>query len=654
MANKDDIARLAKQLLSECLVFKQPRMEQIVKSLDAYQNKVPLAPKGYKMIPIPVMSGYVSTLLAKIDDPVRLRFQGTKQADWLAAQRLTSLWEIDKSEQKANYNQVDRWVKKNAIFSGIGAYKVYSESDPEYAHHLEPIDYFDLIFEPTGGGDIQKHLYCGQQNIYRTKSELQAGADEGRYDANKVAEIVNMTEEKRLAIDQNTEQLKQSRYRIINLDPKNTVSQGDSVYNMAEMYLRYKDGQDWYVFFEQQTGIWVNCVPLKEKFKSGRRPIVVWQIDEDANTLLCKAPADDILPIHDAIRICINDALNNVTKRTYAQRAFDKDMVIDAAMLRFSKDGIIPMDTKNGTRALSSGIFTFDTPDTTQISLNIVTFLDNFLGTKTGITPATQGTSDDEKVGIYYGNMQQVADRIGLTNKSYKKCHTDIGIRYIDGVREHLTDKVAVKILGQTDVEYCVKDDAEPDYDIIVESSTEAERVREITVKQKREILSAISGNQTLVGLVNPKKVLEELLLTGGWDMGEVKEFMDVDFYGQKKVLSLAASAAQSIKENKKPNDYKQADGLFVEHFAQTCDELNLNPKQKTIAEDYARRHLEYAKENIMRKALLDVQKKEMEAMNQIPLIPNMQPQPAQPALMPIKPQEMPMEGQEMGIEANV
>lgn len=633
----NQIANVAKQQYESCLMFKQPRMEEIAKSIDAYYNRVPLAPKGYRQVPVPVMSGYVNTLQAKIDDPVRLKFTPSKTADYLSSKRLQALWEIDKSEQKANYNQVDRWVKKNAIFSGLGIYKVFSESDPEYAHHLEPVDYYDFVFEPMGGGDIQKHLFKGQGNIYRTASELKNSADLGWYDKNQVSKLLTFGDNnKELSSDVNVEQNKAKRYSILNLDPRLQAGIGDKIYSFVEMVTRWKDGKDWYVFFECQTGVWIKCCPITELFKTGRSPWVVWQIDEDANTLLCKAPADDILPIHDAIRMNINDALNNVLKRTYPQRAFDKDMVVDAALLQFKRDGLIPMDTKGGQRALSAGTMTFEIPDTAKMSLDLASYLDNFLGTKVGITSSMQGTSEEEKVGIYFGNLQQTADRIGLLNKSYKKAHADIGIRWIDGVREHLTEKIAVKTLGETNVEYCVKEDANPDYDIVVESTTEAERIKEVTTRMRKDTLQAISMNQGLVQLLNPKKIIEEQLINAGFNQGEVKEFMDTDFYGQKEIISRAASAAQSIKENKKPQDYKQANEIFCQSFAEQADNLDLNEKQKPIAEEYLLKHLGYAYENAIRKANIDAMNDEIDQMKKSfnqpmqPIQP-MQPMPNQP-----------------------
>ena len=631
--DKDKIAKLLYTQLGECIKYKQPRLDEIKKNYAAYYNKVGLAPEGYKNLPIPVMSGYVQTLLAKIDDPVRVSFEPIKTADYLGAKRVSSLWEVDK--KKANYDQIDRWVKKNAIFSGIGAYKVWSDNIDEYQHHLEPINFEDLLFQPRGGGDLNLHSYKGQYNLKKSKSDLEKGAEDGVYDKGQINELVSKVPDQdgRIVNNDSFEDFDEERQVIRGLDPMPAGAEGDLIYNFCEGVTRYK-GKDYYAVIESSTGTWIRLDELKKVFKSEKSPFVAWLIDEDAKDFVCKSLADDIRPLHEMIRIAINDMYNNVAKRNYGQRAFDPTMFKNAVLLKFRRDGLIPVDTQNGNKQIASGIHEFVTPNTTKETLEIVNYLDNFFGTKTGITPDTQGNSEEDKVGIYYGNLQQAADRLGLINKSYKKAHEQLAERYICGIRDTMTNKISVRIIGKSDVEYITKNDANPDYDIIIESSSNAERLKEIGEKRKSETLSAIVSNPALLAELNPRKTVEELLTGGEYDEQDIKEFMDKDFYGNKETLSKADSAVQMIKENKDPEVYKQANQIFCQRFAEGIEDGDLKEEQMTVALQYFQLHWQFAMQNAVRNASVEATNMQLEMIKQQAMIPP-EGQPQQPQGQP-------------------
>jgi len=629
--DKDNIAKIAREQLYECIQYKQPRIEEINKSYEQYYNKVGLIPKGYKKIPIPVMSGYVQTLMAKIDDPVKVSFEPIKQADYLGAKRISALWDIIKD--KANYDQIDRWVKKSAIFAGVGGYKVWSDSiNGKFEHHLETINFEDLIFEPNAGTDLQKHRFKGQYNLKRSKSELQELAKEKIYDKSQVRKLVSMeigSDGKLISEDPQAEESILERYAIRGLDPREQQTKGDIIYNFAEMTTKIGN-TEYYILFETSTGIWVRMEDIKDNFEVS--PFVAWLIDEDAKDFCAKSLADDIKPLHTTINLVINDMLNNVAKRNYGQRAFDPTMFKNASLLQFRRDGLIPADTKNGLKKIQDGIFTFETPDTTSISLNIAEYLDAFFGTKTGITPDTQGTSEEDKVGIYYGNLQQAADRLGLINKSYKKAHQQLAERFLIGVGKAMTNKYAVRLIGTNDIEYVTKHDAEPEYDIQIESTSNAERLKEINEKRRSETLSAIVANPALLNELNPKKTVEELLAGGEWDEQDVKEFMDKDFYGNREILAKADSAVQMIKENKDPEICKTANQVFCQRFAEGIDNIDLKPEQLQMAEQYLQIHWKFAIQNAIRKANMDAMNLKIDGIKQ------QLAQPVQPIGQPMQP----------------
>ena len=82
MAFKEDLARVAKKQCETCISFKQPRLDEIKKSLDLYANVVSKALPGRFNVPIPIMGGFVDTLKSKIDDAPNIVFSENDETDY--------------------------------------------------------------------------------------------------------------------------------------------------------------------------------------------------------------------------------------------------------------------------------------------------------------------------------------------------------------------------------------------------------------------------------------------------------------------------------------------------------------------------------------------------------------------------------------------
>src|SRR3990167_5025010 len=193
MANKQDVANhnklvdIAVKQLETSRKFTQKRMEDIQKSEDLYYGKTRPALLGRFNVPLPIMSGFVDTLMAKIDDPPYLRFNPTDEADTIKAKKVNSAWEIDSSSTRGKWGMKDRGMKKLACFSGRGSAIYWAESGPEYKSNIEVVDHLDLHSQPMGGQDLEKHLFAGREMVFLTVPELEAGAASGLYDATQVA-----------------------------------------------------------------------------------------------------------------------------------------------------------------------------------------------------------------------------------------------------------------------------------------------------------------------------------------------------------------------------------------------------------------------------------------------------------------------------------
>lgn len=606
---KNQIALVCKKQIDISLRFKQPRIQDIKKSFDLYANKVNKNLSGRYNVPIPIMGGFVDTLKSKIDDAPKITFSENDETDYWRVEKANAMLERDSSNAQGQWAYKDRASKTSAIFTGRGIMKYYASSDPKYNSNLEVVDFFDFIFEPDGGGKLEKHLFCGQMNIFKTLTDLQDGLDSKLYDREGVLKLMAAVGEKDRKEWEDEYGNKVSRFDVYGLNPQINNYVGEDLYNLTEMYTNYK-GKRYYVLMDYKSGIPIRVEELTQLFNGNRYPYFSWATHEDDQNFASKAPCDDIRPVAEAMKITINQMMDNAQKTNWGMKLYDKDMIQNPAELNWRPDGLIRVDTKNGAKQLDRAIYPLPNPGGIDLSINVVEFLNNYIGRATGVTADTQGAADQSsKVGIYYGNLQQVADRLGLYNKSYTESYVELGVRYLEGLDQHLTTGESVKITGiggvrwesvkRTDFSF------EKDPDVIIQSSNAEAQLDEVNRKNQTEALNALSANPALAASINPKWLVENMLRTAGFDEATISTAMDTKNEGTAEVNAKAAQCIKDIIQGKEPKDVRNATTSFVQKILdyEMDNEDVLKADKAKALRDFAQKHISIALENMMRKA---------------------------------------------------
>ena len=583
LANK--LTEIATQQLAVGLRFKEPRMKEIQKSISLYNNKTEPALKGRKNVPLPVMSGFVETLKSEIDDPINIKFKGREDADKRKGMKVQSAFEMDTSINEGDWATADLDQKSLAIFSGRGISKTYSASDP-YKAIDETIDYIDFVCEPKGGAYLENHLYHGQTNILRTKSELLDGVKGGWYDKAQVRKLVAETESGDFKKNETLFNFKADRMKSLGLDSESHDYVGVQLYSLTEWIIHY-DGKQYYLFFDHKTGTWIRCELLKDVFSINKTPFVSWATHRDPFNFWSKGPCDDMQPVCKSIHQIFNQALEAREKGIWFPRAFDPKMFPDPSQLQSRPDALVQAKVGPGQK-IQDGIYEFRTPSGEVAgNINLISFLDSFVGQKTGVTPSGQGQAEEEKkVGIYYGDLTQISKRMGVYNKSYKKCQAEKGMRYVYGLKDHMEDKRMVQILGIKGLEdnELLKDDLSPNFDIIPSSSRAEAENDELKKKSRQETLAGIILNPMLAAVVSPKWTVEEMLRNGGYDDGEIKIAMDLQNEGDKEVILMAAEENEDMYNGKPVHANKKATTAHLQRHKDFMDILDneiMNAKEE-------------------------------------------------------------------------
>ena len=553
----DKLAAIAFKQYQTSVKFKEPRLRDIGKRVELYLGKRKPSLRGRLHMPVPIMEGYVDTLMAKIDDPPKIIRKQIKEEDLMGARKIMAQWEVDMAKYK--FARKDRLGKKGAIFAGWAAFSYFAESDPKYKANLEYIHWGNFHFQPGKGQELEDHAFAGRDDLFRSDSDLESDI----YNKDQVRKLALKDFEEIGKTADGAYKEKMDHFKALGLDPQSNDYTGQRLYNLVEWVMGYQ-GERYYLVFEKTTGLWVRFEKLKDVFESGLYPYVTWHTEDDIN-FMNRAPADIIYPIAIAQEITFNEMLHNLRKRNADRTLYDSKKIDDPSLLNsWQPDAAIGVTLREG-QSLNGAVLQLTTPDITS-SINVIEFLKRFTSVENGVTPAAQGSADEEKVGIYFGNLQQVADRLGLLNKSYSGAWEDIALRYDWGLFEHLSEDTMVKYIGDSGIEWgkIVRKDLEPEFDIVIVGGNAEVQLDELKKKKRQDALTSIMGNPNLGPKVNPSWAIEQYLRNGEYDEDEIRVALDTENYGNAEILAKGAKAISDIEKGKKPDMIYEANTAFL------------------------------------------------------------------------------------------
>lgn len=594
-----------KKQLEAGLLFKQPRMDKLKLIEEMYAMKERPALVGRFSVPFDgvILRGYIDTLISKIDNTTELKFIKTKGSALKAALKMTAAWQKESTPERANWPLKDRWGKKQMSLTGRAFYKAYGEAGP-FRFNIDNVDHYDIVPEPNGGGHLSSHLFTYQMNIFRTKDELIKGADTGRYIKTEVNKLINGTNSSEFKENEDAYRNKVSRFASHGLDAESNNYVGSQLFNLTEGITVY-DSQMYYALFDYKSGIVVRFEPLKKVFESGLTPWVSYSSDDDAFNFWNLGPADVIYPVADAEYLNLNGMLNNMRKRNDDMVAYDKQAVTDPSQLAYRPDGLISLAL--GGKDIRSVLMNMRPDDVSNLAINLHGFLNNFLGENSGITAGAKGVANEDKVGIYFGNIQQVADRIGRYNKSYSSGIEEIGRRFDWALWENAGEDYMVQILGEKGAEWSAitKEDKDPDFEVAAVGGNAEMAISQAKSEKQRSTFELIANNQILVSKVNPTVLVRELLQGAEVEESRIEAITNVVDESNELIISEAERLIEDCLQGRPLQIYRGADVAFVQHIQNYATNTRLDQKDFYKLMLIVEQHMPIVAQNMTRKAML-------------------------------------------------
>lgn len=577
--SKQTVDKIAKQALNEinfARVFKQGKVLNWQKNEEMYYQRKRKISEARASVQLGQMQQFVHTLLSKIDNPLIFKFAKRKNAQIKRVERLNSLRQYD--QFRDNWDMKDIVGKKQAIIYGRAIYSYYAESINGYKPHLEPIDVYDFLIDPSCGGvDIEEARYLGSYSVSLDKQQIKNGAKNNLYIKSAVQELLSGTGNAAEATQDKTN--KQSR-----MYDQNTAGQKEIDDPTKYKFWRWsttfqEDGERYYLLIDN-SGRCIRCeknsdlISPSNDYPMGPWPYWTWAAFPDLTEFWTPSYCDYAREIFMAQDVSINQMLDNAEAVNKPMRVVNATAIENLAELKYRRDGIIK--TK-GEFDINKVYQTINTPSI-NTPIQVFNILESIQAKASGVTDGTAGVADESgKVGIYEGNQAAAADRFGLLNKSYSFGYKRFARLYELGVRDNLTKKIAIDIIGPdgVEIEEVKRSDIfrkNDEFGVLVEASNAQILASNEDKKSKINFLIGQAQNKD----INQKKSFEIQASIAGFTEDEIEQLLDTSFYGNSELMGECDRDIEMLLDNEKIKPNQMANNAY---------------KQKMV--DYLRDHEE-------------------------------------------------------------
>lgn len=567
----NEIIELKAQVQNEIVFdrkYKQGKVKNWQKNEEMYYAKKIASTESRANVDLARMQEFVHTLLSKIDNPLVFKFQKRKEAQLRRVQTLNALRNID--SQKDNWDIKDIVGKKQGIIYGRSIYAYYADSANGYQAHLDNVDVYDFLIDPAGGGiDIEKAMNMGRYGVVKSRKDLETLLLENDNSLVK-SDIKNLL----TGVANSTEKTQEETNKTTRMYGQNTLGdkqiENPDKFKFWEWFTTYK-GTRYYLLIQDTGGFCIKIAKLTDlfsptkEFPEGAWPFWSWAAFPDLTEFWTPSYCDYAREIFQAQNVSINQMLDNGEQRNKPQKAVNVMAIDNLNEVKYRKDGIIKV---KGDFDVNKAIQVLQTQEITTPA-NVYNILEAIQEKASGVTSGAKGVADEEgKVGIYEGNQQATADRFGLLNKSYAFGYKRFAKLYEIGVRDNLTKKIAVDILGPDGIE--TKNIGRSDifkkndeFGVLVEASNAEEMAGMIKKTEKLVFLRGQTTNQN----INQKKRFELEAKAAGLNEDEIKELLDVSEFGNQELLSEAERDIEAILEGEKVKPNMNANNAYRQKF---------------------------------------------------------------------------------------
>lgn len=518
---------------------KRVKLQNWWKNEDLYYSNKKVQSDERANVNLNEAQGFVNTFLAKINVPFNFKYVKGEEADLRAADVANALKNKDAKLGRWNFKAM--LARVQMIIYGRYIFEYHAESSDGYKSYLTPVDVYQFLIDPSCGGlDIERAFYMGRGGIIKSKQDIQDGIKSGKYLKTEGNQLISGSGN----ISSETPEDRDASNRWTALLSKNKVIERSDQWKFWEWYTTY-DGERYYVLITEDGGRAIRIEKMSDIFKSNKYPFFTAAAYPDLTEFWTPSPLDGVREAIMAKSVSINQMLDNGEAINRPMKAFDVDAIKNPALLKYRKDGLIPV--KSGVDINKAIQMLPITP--IQTAIQVYEKLGEIIDLNSGVTAGTKGQASETQVGIYEGNQANTNTRFSLIGDSEADAQQRFSELYLHGLDEHLTNKVAVEMIGLDGVEF--KEVGKKDikrnsnFDVIVITSGQEEQMQTTEKRNKLTFLSAKGNDQT--GTFNKKVLAEMEASIAGFNHDEIKYMLDTKNDGNAELMAEAAEDMQEM-----------------------------------------------------------------------------------------------------------
>lgn len=570
---RDLIEAQALKQIQHCRIHKQGKIGNWQKNENMYYDIEKTVTSTRANVNLGRMQEFVHTLQSKINKQKVFKFMKRKEAQLKRVERLNALRDVDRGT--GHWNMKILVGGKQLLMYGREVYSYYADAiDKKYKSHLGNVDVYDFLIHPKAGGiDLDRAKYLGDYGVTYERHELEDGIESGLFLEDETRALLqgpgNSTETNQEETNKNNRSNAQNT-------SKTFVMFDEDEFKFWRWFTTWK-GVRYYLLLQEKTGGMIRLERLEdvmtptEEMPKGMWPYWSNAAFPDMTEFWTPSYCDYVREIFMAQEESIDQMLDNSEAVNKPMKVVNTSAVEDLAKLKFRRDRIIP--TKGNIDA-NRAVQVLQTPPITGPIL-VFDKLEQIQEKSSGVNATAKGTAgqgSDEKATIYLGNKQETDGRFDLLDFSRSHGMNRFARLYEIGVRDNLTKKKAVDMIGPDGIEteeisrrdIFRKGD---DFLVMIED-TEAEANMNTQLNAiKINFINSEIGNPAMKGAINPKKAFEIKAKVAGMSDEEIKELLDTSEFGNQKLMSEAARDIERLLDNEEMEPNAAANNAYKQKF---------------------------------------------------------------------------------------
>src|SRR5665213_68192 len=540
------------------------------------------------------MQEFVHTLLSKIRRPLVFKYTKRKESQVKRVRLINAVRDIDRKND--NWDIKDLVGKKQGVIYGRAVYNYFADSINGYKPHLSNVDVYDFLIDPAGGGiDMELARYMGDYGVVFDREELEDGIKSGDFLADETNEIL-------LGIGNNTEVNQEETNKNVRMYGQNTIGkkelQSDDKFKFWRWLTTFQ-GERYYLVMQEKAGKAIRVEKLTDlfsetdQFPKGAWPYWSWAAFPELTEFWTPSYCDYVREIFMAQNVSIDQMPDTAAAINKPMKVVNVNAIGHMAEQKYRKNGIIKVkgDIDINKAYQTVTVASIDTP------LKVFDALEAIQEKASGVNSDAKGASDpDGAVAIYEGNKAQIAARFGLLDISYSFGYTRFARLHEIGIRDNLTKKTAVDMIGPDGietVEVSKRDifkkgdhfgvEVESSSDDMMEGAAEKELKNEFIQKWIDAQNARLEQNPNAPLTINPQKAFEMQGKIAGLKPEEIKELLDVQNYGTNDIMSEADEDIESLLNGEKIDPNPAANNAYLQRFVDWLTDHKKDLDDKTF-----------------------------------------------------------------------